>query len=47
MALPLLNYPLETQNSRVSNLAGDSSTIRNQLQGTSSAGSEGARGSVD
>ena len=47
MALPLLNYPLETQNSRVSNLAGDDSTVRNQFQGSSSAGSEGSRGSVD
>ncbi len=46
MALPLLNYPLETQNSRVSNLAGDASTVRNQFQGSSSAGSEGARGTV-
>ena len=27
MAIPLLGYPLNTQNGRVSNLAGDNSTI--------------------
>jgi phycobilisome rod-core linker protein len=47
MPLPLLSYPLETQNSRVSNLAGDSSTVRGGLQGSAGAGSDGVRGSVD
>ena len=30
MAIPLLGYPLNTQNGRVSNLAGDNSTIKPQ-----------------
>ena len=47
MALPLLSYQLTTQNSRVTNLAGDSSTVRGQLQGSSAAGGEGNRTSVD
>lgn len=47
MALPLLNYQLTTQNSRVSNLAGDSSTVRGQFQGSSNAGGDGIRSSVD
>ena len=47
MALPLLSYQLTTQNSRVSNLAGDSSTVRGQLQGSSAAGGEGSRTSMD
>jgi phycobilisome rod-core linker protein len=47
MALPLLSYELTTQNARVSNLAGDSSTIRGQLQGSGGAGGEGTRTSVD
>ena len=47
MALPLLSYQLTTQNSRVSNLAGDSSTVRSQLQGSTAAGGEGNRTSVD
>ena len=47
MALPLLSYQLTTQNSRVSNLAGDSSTVRGQLQGSTAAGGEGNRTSMD
>ena len=47
MALPLLSYQLTTQNARVSNLAGDSSTVRGQLQGSGGAGGEGSRTSVD
>lgn len=47
MSLPLLSYPLETQNSRVSNLAGDKSTVKGSLQGSAGAGSDGARGSID
>ena len=31
MAIPLLGYPLSTQNGRVSNLAGDNSTVQSQL----------------
>lgn len=47
MALPLLSYQLTTQNSRVSNLAGDTSTVRGQLQGSGGASGEGSRTSVD
>ena len=31
MAIPLLGYPLSTQNGRVSNLAGNTSTVQAQL----------------
>ena len=47
MAVPLQAYPLTTQNSRVSNLAGDNTTVRNQLPGSSAAGAEGYRSSID
>ena len=47
MALPLLGYPLNTQNSRVSNLAGDNSTVRNQRCGSSAAGDESTRAEMD
>ena len=30
MAIPLLGYPLSSQNGRVSNLAGDDNTVRSQ-----------------
>ena len=35
MAIPLLGYPLSTQNGRVSNLAGDNSTVQSQLYASS------------
>ena len=47
MALPLLGYPLNTQNSRVGNLAGDNSTVRNQRCGSSAAGDESTRAEMD
>lgn len=47
MALPLLSYELTSQNSRVSNLAGDSTTVRGQLQGSVGSGGEGSRTTVD
>ena len=47
MAIPLLRYPLSTQNGRVSNLAGDSSTVQNQFYGSSSAGDESTRADMD
>ena len=47
MALPLLSYELKSQNSRVSNLAGDSTTVRGQLQGSVGGAGEGSRTTVD
>ena len=47
MAIPLLGYPLSTQNSRVSNLAGDSSTVRSQLYPSSAAGDDTNRSEID
>lgn len=47
MAVPLQAYPLTTQNSRVSNLDGDNSTVRNQLPGSSTAGADGYRNDID
>jgi len=47
MALPLQAYPLTTQNARVSNLAGDATTVRNQLPGSSAGGADGYRSDVD
>jgi len=47
MALPLLGYPLSAQNSRVSNLAGDNSTVQSPLYGTSAAGDESTRAEMD
>ena len=47
MALPLLGYPLNTQNSRVSNLAGDNSTVQPQRYGSSAAGDESTRSEMD
>ena len=47
MALPLLGYPLSTQNGRVSYRAGDNSTVRSQRYGTSGAEGESARAEMD
>ena len=47
MAIPLLGYPLTTQNGRVSNLAGDSSTVQLQTYGSSAAGDYGIRSAMD
>ena len=45
--MPLQAYPLTTQNSRVSNLAGDNTTVRNQLPGSTTAGADGYRSDID
>ena len=47
MAVPLQAYPLTTQNARVSNLAGDSSTVRTELTGSSAGGADAYRADVD
>ena len=47
MAIPLLEYPLNTQNGRVSNLAGDNSTIKPQTYASSAAGDDSARTEMD
>jgi phycobilisome rod-core linker protein len=47
MAVPLQVYPLTTQNARVSNLAGDSSTVRTELRGSSAGGADAYRSDVD
>ena len=47
MAIPLLGYPLNTQNGRVSNLAGDNSTIKPQTYASSAAGDDSARAEMD
>ena len=47
MAIPLLEYQLITQNGRVSNLAGDNSTVRGQIYASSAAGDETIRGGMD
>ena len=47
MAIPLLGYPLNTQNGRVSNLAGDNSTIKPQTYASSAAGDDSARTEMD
>ena len=47
MAIPLLGYSLTTQNGRVSNLAGDSSTVQLQNYGSSAAGDDSARSTMD
>ena len=46
MAIPLLGYPLSTQNGRVSNLAGNNSTVRAQLY-PSAAGDATAVSGID
>ena len=38
MGIPLLEHPLSTQNSRVTNLAGDNSTVQIQNYGSVAAG---------
>ena len=47
MAIPLLGYPLNTQNGRFSNLAGDNSTIKPQTYASSTAGDASARTEMD
>ena len=47
MAIPLLGYPLNTQNGRVSNLAGDNSTVQSQLYPSSAAGDDTSRSDMD
>ena len=47
MAVPLQAYPLTTQNARVSNLAGDSSTVRTELTGSSEGGADTYRSNID
>ena len=47
MAVPLQAYPLTTQNARVSNLAGDSSTVRTELTGSSAGGADAYRSNID
>ena len=47
MVIPLLGYPLNTQNGRVSNLAGDNSTIKPQTYASSAAGDDSARTEMD
>ena len=47
MGIPLLEHPLSTQNSRVTDLAGDNSTIQTQNIGSVAAGGDGVRTTVD
>ena len=47
MAIPLLGYPLSSQNGRVSNLAGDDSTVRSQVYPSSGAGDDRSRTAMD
>ena len=47
MGIPLLEHPLSTQNSRVTNLAGDNSTIQLQNYGSVAAGDDGIRTTID
>lgn len=47
MAVPLQAYPLTTQNARVSNLAGDTSTVRKELTGSSQGGADAYRSNID
>jgi len=47
MAIPLLAYPLTTQNGRVSNLAGDASTTQAQSYGSIGSGDDGLRSGMD
>ena len=47
MALPLQAYPLTTQNARVSNLAGDTSTVRTELKGSSEGAAVTYRSNID
>jgi len=47
MGIPLLEHPLSTQNSRVTDLAGDNSTIQIQSLGSVAAGDDGLRTTID
>ena len=47
MAVPLQAYPLTTQNSRVSNLGGNNTTLRNQLLGSGAFGGDEYRSNID
>ena len=47
MAIPLLGYPLNTRNGRVSDFAGDNSTIKPQTYASSAAGDDSARTEMD
>ena len=47
MVIPLLEHPLSTQNSRVTDLAGDRGTIQTQKVGSIAAGDDGVRKTVD
>lgn len=47
MGIPLLEHPLSTQNSRVTDLAGDNSTIQLQSYGSIAAGDNGTRTVMD
>ena len=47
MAIPLQTYPLTSQNNRVSNLAGDLDTTRNQLSGSISSADSSYRADID
>jgi phycobilisome rod-core linker protein len=47
MAVPLQVYPLTTQNARVSNLAGDTNTVRTELRGSSEGGADTYRSNID
>ena len=47
MPIPLQAYPLTSQNSRVSNLAGDNDSIRSTLSGTTGAGDTNYRADID
>lgn len=47
MAVPLLAYSLTSQNARVSNLAGNNSTERTELTGSSAGGADAYRSDID
>ena len=47
MAIPVRNYSLKSQNSRVNNLAGNNDSIKYQVTGEISSSSIGARRDVD
>ena len=47
MGIPLLEHPLSTQNSRVTDLAGDNSTIQAQNIGSVASGGDEVRTTID
>ena len=47
MVIPLLEHPISTQNSRVTDLAGDRGTIQTQNVGCIAAGDDGVRTTID